>query len=264
MPESLGLPCVGVESHCHLDLEHFEGEVEQLLERARIAGVRELGQVFLGPAPYEKGRSLFLGHDQVFFLMGIHPHDAVTCDQDALQAMDRIFSQDSRIRAMGEIGLDYYYMHSPKEIQHKAFREQLTLARERDLPVAVHSRDSDEDTVDILLDMGFAHRPVLWHCFGRDAEFAQHLLAKGWHISIPGPVTFPKNTPLREAVTVIPADSLMLETDCPYLTPVPYRGKRNEPAYIVFTAQAVAELRDQPTEELWQSCGNTARSFFRV
>ncbi len=261
-PESLGLPPVGVESHAHLDMEPFRDDLDQVLARARAAGVREIGQVFLGPAAYREGRSRFAAHEQVFFLLGIHPHDAVTCNHDALVAMDQAFAQDPRLRALGETGLDYYYMHSPMDVQQRAFRDQLALARERDLPVVVHSRDAEEDTVAILLDMGFAHRPLLWHCFGRDAAFAGRLLELGWHISIPGPVTFPKSQALREAAAIVPDDRLLLETDCPFLSPAPYRGRRNEPAYMVFTAQAVALARGVAVEEVWQRCGDAARGFF--
>ena len=138
------------------------------------------------------------------------------------------------------------------------------MARELDLPVVIHSRQAEEDTVAVLLEMGFRDRPLLWHCFGGDAAMARTLLDNGWHISVPGPATYPKNVALREAVASIPPDRLMLETDCPYLSPQQYRGKRNEPAYLAFTCAGVAELRDEDPAETWAACGANTLRFFGV
>ncbi len=261
-PQSLALPRVGVESHAHLDLEEFTEDMDAVLARAAACGVAEVGQVFLGPEAYAKGRERFAPYDNVFFILGMHPCDAAACDALTLDTMRKAFAEDARIKALGEIGLDYYWMETPKDVQQDVFRQQLRLALELDLRVVIHSREAEEDTVAVLDDMGFAGRPVLWHCFGRDAEFAAQLLDRGWHISIPGPVTYPKNAFLRDAVAAIPLERLLLETDCPFLAPQSYRGKRNEPAYLVFTAQTVAACKGLDTAALWKSCGDTARAFF--
>lgn len=263
-PRELALPCTGVETHAHLDMEHFDKDRAEVLQRAREAGVAWLGQVFLGPAAYLKGREFFAGHKDVFFLLGIHPHDAASCDEKSLETMRKAFVENpgGRLRALGETGLDHYWMHATEETQQRAFCGQLELALELDLPVVIHSRDADERTLHILDEMGLAGRPLLWHCFGRDAAFARELLQRDWHISIPGPVTFPKSEALREAILEIPLERLVLETDCPYLTPAPYRGKRNEPAYLAFTARAVATVKGIDIAELWSKCGETARGFF--
>ncbi|MGE4298728.1 MAG: TatD family hydrolase [Desulfovibrionaceae bacterium] len=263
-PESLGLPRTGVESHAHLDMADFAPDLGAVLDRAAASGVAAIGNVFLGPDAYEANKNLFDRHPEVFFILGIHPHDASGCTPGALARMEAAFKADPRLKALGETGLDFFYDHSPRDDQRRALADQLALARGLDIPVVIHSRDAHPETVAILLDQGFAHRPVLWHCFGGDAALAATLVGHGWHLSIPGPVTFPKSDALREAAASVPLDRLMLETDCPYLTPHPYRGKRNEPAYTVFTAQEVARVRGMDVAELWTACGNNARRFFGV
>lgn len=261
-PESLGLPCTGVESHAHLDLVEFRDDLGEVLQRAAASGVARLGNVFLGPQAYARNRHLFDAHPEVFFLLGIHPCEGASCDAAALESMRHAFRTDDRLRAIGEIGLDFYWDDCAHDVQREALRAQLALAREVERPVVIHSRDAADATIALLEAEGFAGYPVLWHCFGGDAQLARRLLTNGWHLSIPGTVTYPANAALREAVREIPLDRLLLETDCPFLTPVPYRGKRNEPAYTVFTAQCVAAEREMDIVELWTAAGDNARRFF--
>ncbi len=261
-PESLALPRTGVESHAHLDLEPFAADLAEVLDRARRSGVRGMGNVFLGPDAYHAGKALFAAAPDVFFLLGIHPGDADKCDAQAVAAMRQAFADDPRLRAVGEIGLDYYWDDHPRDLQQQVFRMQLALAREVERPVVIHSRDANADVLAILEEEGFRNYPLLWHCFGADAATAERIVANGWHVSIPGPVSYPKNDGLREALRVIPQDRMLLETDCPYLTPMPYRGKRNEPAFLVFTARVVAETLGVPVADLWTQCGRNAARFF--
>lgn len=263
-PESLNMPLAGVDSHAHLDLRHFGEDVEEVLDRAKRAGVANIGNVFLSVAAWEEGRGRFAEHPGVFFLLGVHPTDAVNYTPEERAAMARAFTLDARLRAVGEIGLDFYWKDCPKEVQIPAFIDQLHFARDRKLPVVIHSRDAFDETLDILRDQGFYGYPVLWHCFGGDIDQVRRLVEAGWHISVPGPVTFPANEALREAVTAIPADKLLVETDCPYLSPMPYRGKRNEPAYTVFTAAKIAEVLGEDAASLWTRCGDNARRFFNI
>lgn len=263
-PETLGLPLVGVEAHAHLDMEHFDEDRLQVLERARAAGVAAMVNVFMGPEAYHAKVGLFADHPEVFFNLGVHPHEAKDLDDDTLAAMDAIFAVEPRLKALGEIGLDFFYDYSPREAQADAFRRQLALARERDLPVCVHSRDAEAETLALLDAEGWRGRPLLWHCFGGDEHLAREALSRGWTISIPGPVTYPKNEATRRAVAMIPLESMVLETDCPFLTPVPWRGKRNEPALMAFTAQAVAEIKGLDTAEVWRRTGETARRLFAL
>lgn len=256
------MPPTGVDSHAHLDLRHFKDDRDAVLDRAEAAGVAAIGNVFLSVAAWERGRELFANRPEVFFLLGIHPTDAAKYSPSVRVAMAKAFAADARLRAVGETGLDFYWKDCPPATQITAFVDQLDLARSLGKPVVIHSRDAYEETVAVLRDQGFFGSPVLWHCFGGNREQARFLVDAGWHISIPGPVTFPSNDALRAALEVIPPDRLLLETDCPYLAPIPYRGKRNEPAYTVFTAARVAEATGVPAREIWTRCGDNARRFF--
>lgn len=267
-PESFKLPRTGVESHAHLDGPKFANDLEEVLERAKNTGLAYIMQVFLSVRAWNEGRPRFKDHPECYFILGVHPTDLNEFeDFDAeLAGIRSIIEADMagarRIKAVGEVGLDYYWEDVPPEVQIPAFRKQLALARELDLPVVIHCRDAEEDTFRVLEEENFAGRPLLWHCFGGDGAMAGRILNNGWRLSIPGPVTFPANQALRDAVAQIPPERMMMETDCPYLAPMPHRGRRNEPAYLAFTIQAMAEAKNMSAAELWTSCGRTAIEFF--
>ncbi len=271
-PEDIGLPCVGVETHAHLYGPQFAQDLPEVLRRAKRAGVSHIGQVFLSPEAWRKELPRFEpnpDYPEFFFIIGVHPTDGLEIYNDGtIDDLRRIVRQEnrerSRIKAIGETGLDYYWKECPPELQKEMFIKQIELARELALPLVIHSRDAFDDTMNILLDNGAGGRPLLWHCFNGDYDMARKILDQGWHISIPGPVTFPANKALREAVAAIPADRIMVETDCPYMSPMPYRGKRNEPAYLAFTISVMAEARGVSPAELWRLCGDNARRFFGV
>jgi TatD DNase family protein len=253
-----------VDSHAHLDLEEFASELPEVLARARQAGVATIGNVFLGPTAYAAGKSLFKDRPEVFFLLGAHPTDAASFDESTRGAMTAAFRDDPRLKAVGEIGLDYYWKDVEPAVQIKTFRSQLAMARDLDKPVVIHCREADHDALPILDDEGFAGRPLLWHCFGGGPDMAEKLLSRGWLISIPGPVTYPKNEALREAVRTIPLERLVLETDCPYLSPQAWRGKRNEPSYLGFTNLAVAEAKGLDPAQTWLATAENAKTFFNL
>lgn len=261
-PLSVALPPGGVDSHAHLDSKEFDQDRAQVIERAIKAGLTGIGNVFLSPAAYKSNKDYFQDFPQVFFLLGIHPCDGLACTPACLEEIEACFEENPKIRAIGEIGLDYHWDDCPRELQMQAFARQLELAKKLGKPVVIHCREAEEDCLTLLEAGGFSGYPLLWHCFGSDAGTARRIIRHGWHISIPGPVTYPANDGLRKAVKEIPPDRLLIETDCPYLSPVPWRGTRNEPAYTVFTARALATLRDAPADELWETCGNNARRFF--
>lgn len=263
-PLELAMPHCGFDTHAHLDLDHFGKDVEQVLAQAHAAGISHLGNVFLSSAKYHANAPLFAQHPEVFFILGIHPCEAQDCTPEELAALKEILQSDERVCAVGEIGLDYYWDDCPKDIQKAALKAQLQLARQVERPVVIHCRDAYQDTLDILEGEGFAGYPLIWHCFGGDAAQAAHIINNGWHISIPGPITYPANTALREAVRTIPLDRLLVETDCPYLAPVQWRGQRNEPAFAVFTAACIAQEKNMAPAELWELCGNNARKFFGI
>ncbi|WP_291329577.1 TatD family hydrolase [Desulfovibrio sp. UCD-KL4C] len=262
LPQTVGINVSGVETHAHLDMEDFKEDLPEVMARAKECGIAKIGNVFLGSQIYEANRFLFDAYPEVFFLLGIHPNDADKYTDAEGEAIRAAFKSDSRLKAVGEIGLDYYWDDVPPAVQEKTFRAQLELADELDMPVVIHSRDAHEKTLEILDDYGWSGKPLLWHCFGSGIATAKRILDNGWYISIPGPITYKKNEEAQEAAKYIPVERMVLETDCPYLSPEPWRGKRNEPAYVVFTAAKVAELKGMDVNELWAACAKNAYDFF--
>ncbi len=252
-----------MDPHAHLNLKPLRRDVEGVLTRADESGVRIVGNVFLTPAQYYRDVHLLQAMSQVFFLVGIHPHEAANVDDSALDDLEKAL-RDPRVKAAGEMGLDFYKERSPRREQEKRFRQQLEVALKADAPVVVHSRAAEEQTFGILREMGFVDRPLMWHCFGQDINFAKRLLQCGWTISIPGTVTFKKADALREAARLIPLDSMVLETDCPFLTPDPYRGKTNEPGLLPLIADRVASLRGMDREEVCRATTETGMRFFSL
>ena len=263
-PLSCPLPSGGVDSHAHLDGEEFDADRDAVIERAAAAGVSHIGNIFLDPLVFLERRRLFDAHPGVFFVLGIHPCDGQRCTPEALDAIRAARAAEPRLRAIGEIGLDFHWDDCPREIQYQAFAAQLDLARELALPVVIHCRDAENECLMTLESRNFQGYPLLWHCFGGGPDLARRILHNGWHISIPGPVSYPANSALREAVALIPEDRLLLETDAPYLSPVPWRGTRNESAYTVFTVRHMAEARNADPEHLGRICGDNARRFFGI
>lgn len=263
LPESLGLPLAGVETHAHLDYKRLDPvELPLVLSRAARAGVALVGNVFLGVEAFKANAPAFAAFPQVFYLLGVHPNDA-RGDLDAqMAAMAELFAAEPRLKAVGEVGLDYYWKDTPPDVQERFFRAQLDLARELGRPVAVHSRDAAAETLKLLDESGLPGEMILWHCFGGGPELAVELIHRGYTVSVPGPVTYSKNEELRRAVAILEMDRLVIESDAPFLTPEPYRGRPNEPAYNVFTAQTVARVKGVSVEEIWCVTGENARRFF--
>jgi len=263
-PETLALPRLGVDSHAHVDLADFDADREEIMDRALACGVARTGNVFLGPEAYLKNRHFFAHRPEVFFLLGIHPGEADQHSPQAQEAMRQAFQADPRLKAVGEIGLDYYWDTHPHDLQERVFRAQLALALELGLPPVIHCRDAFDDTLRVLVDAGYSGRRLLWHCFGGDDNQARTLLDHGWTLSIPGPVSYGANEALRRAVAVIPLERMLIETDSPYLSAEPWRGKRNHPALVGFTARCVAEVKQLPVEDVWAATGENARTFFNL
>ncbi len=262
--EELSLPMCGVDSHAHLDSKQFDADRDAVIERAKACGISHLINIFMSPQEFPTRSAYFAKHPEVFFALGIHPCDAMLCNEENMELMEQYFKTENRLKALGEIGLDFYWDDCPKDVQMEVFVKLLTLARKLDKPVVIHSRDATDATIAVLEKEGFKDYPLLWHCFGGDVQDVKRILYNGWYISVPGPVTYPKNEALREAVRKIPLDKIMLETDAPYLTPQEWRGKRNEPAYTVCTVAAMAKALNMLPHELWQVCGDNARRFFNI
>ena len=237
-----------VDSHCHLDFDDFGAELDQVVERARGAGVCTMVTICTRLTSFDRVRAIAERYPHVWCSVGIHPHEAAS-EPDAETARLVELARHPKVVGIGEAGLDYYYDHSPRERQKEVFRRHIEAARLSGLPLIVHSRDADEDTV-ALLEEGAAKGGLtgVIHCFSSTAFLAERALAIGFYISLSGIVTFRNAESLRVIARGVPDDRLLVETDAPYLAPVPHRGMRNEPAFVVHTAGLVAGLRGAETE----------------
>jgi TatD DNase family protein len=245
-------------------MKDFSADLPTTLERAFASGVTHIGNVLLSAEEYHQGSRLFADCPRIFFILGIHPNESDHYGPDTVPQLRALIHSDARIRAIGEIGLDFFRDYCTPQTQEKAFRALLRLARETDRPVVIHSRDATNATLAVLEAERFKGYPLLWHCFGGDTALMEHIVRQGWHLSIPGPVGYPGNTTLRDAARNVPLERLLLETDAPYLAPLEWRGRRNEPAFTVFTAACIARERGMDTAELWTRCGENARRFFSL
>lgn len=237
-----------IDSHCHLAGAEFAGDLEDVVARAREAGLVRCLVILAADDDVEMAQAdqVRAAWPAVVFAVGVHPHHAHRFADDPEAAAGLTASrleECDRVRAIGEIGLDYHYDLSPRDVQHAVFRAQLGLARARNLPVVIHTREADDDTLRLIGEAGVTRG--VFHCFSGGASAAARALATGFHVSIPGIATFPKSTELRDAARSVPADRLLVETDSPYLAPVPFRGKRNEPAYVTRVLDTLAEARGE-------------------
>jgi TatD DNase family protein len=237
-----------IDSHCHLAGEEFAADLDAVVQRAKEAGV-ERALVILAAdddQEFQQARQVSTLWEAARFSIGVHPHAAARYSADpteAPRAVERRLEAEPLARAIGEIGLDYYYDFAPKQIQQHVFREQIRLATRRRLPIVIHTRDAEDDTFRILAEERAGQVGGVFHCFTGDRAMARRALDIGFHLSLAGIVTFPKALELQEVAKLVPLDRLLIETDSPYLAPVPFRGKRNEPSFVTHVAGAIAALR---------------------
>jgi len=251
-----------VDSHCHLDYLARDGDLDAVLERARAAGVKAMITICTKLSEFESVRDIAAAHDDVWCSLGVHPHEAAEEGQEtAARLVD--LARDPQVVGIGETGLDYYYEHSPRAAQQTSFRAHIAAARETGLPLIVHSRDAEADTIAILQEEHAKGAfPGVIHCFTAGPGLARAALDIGFYISAAGIVTFKKAEDLRTTLREVPLERLLIETDAPYLAPVPMRGKRNEPAFVAHTAAALAKLKDLPLAEVTQATGENAMRLF--
>ena len=250
-----------IDSHAHLDDTRFDIDRDSVLQRAWDSGIREILTIGNGSGPDHMGCGVPIAenHDWIYTTAGIHPHDASRVEERHYVLMEQL-ARHPRVLAIGETGLDYYYDNSPRDVQREVFRRQLVLGRKLELPVIVHTRDADDDTIE-LLRSNAPPRGVI-HCFTSGEKLADFALDIGFYISFSGIVTFPKAQGLIDVARRIPLDRILVETDCPYLAPVPHRGKRNEPSFVGDTARFIANLRGMPSEDFsMQASANFHRLF---
>lgn len=272
-----------VDSHCHIDGEQFDADRDEVVRRAKAAGVVAMLNIGTGDPnsdDFRRAVAVAEKYPSVYTSIGVHPHDAKLYDDKAEQHLIELVESSDKVIAWGEIGLDFYYDHSPRDVQRDVFRRQIRMARKLGLPIIVHSRDADDDTVEILTEefcekadgfepivdhrnLNYSRQPRvgIMHCFGGTPEMAEALMAIGFLISFAGNVTFKRAGNIRDAAKVVLLDKLLVETDCPFLAPEPFRGKRNEPSFVVHTARFLADLFG--VNEL-QLASQTTDNFFRL
>jgi TatD DNase family protein len=262
------------DSHCHLENKRFDADRAETFARAKAAGVTTMLAIGNGDGPgtgtLDCAIQLARQNDGVYATVGIHPHEAAMAKPEHFDELLRL-SNDSKVIAWGEIGLDYFYDHSPRDVQQRVFIQQMEMARAAKLPIIIHNRPSDnsDDAWDDLFRLLREHwapggLPGVLHCFTGTVEHARAALDLGFVISFAGNITYPKAQNIRDAAAMAPLDRIFIETDSPYLAPIPHRGRRNEPAFVVETAHKIGELRGLEIEEVGQRTSDNFRRFFRL
>lgn len=252
-----------IDSHAHLTDRRLRSDLPNVLERAAETELCAIVTVGTDPASNREVVELVVRTPGVFGTVGVHPHDAKVVNEDVLAEMERLAGREG-IVAIGETGLDFYRDLSPRDRQEIAFAQQIALARELDLPLVVHSRDAHGRTLEVLEREGAGQLRGVMHCFSGDMAVANRVLELGMYIGIAGPVTYPNADRLRQVATQIPLDRLLIETDCPYLTPQKHRGDRNEPAYVMYVAEEIARIRGISFDELARATTENAKALFGI
>ncbi|MCR8850974.1 TatD family hydrolase [Rossellomorea sp. SC111] len=251
------------DTHVHLNAEQFEEDLEEVLSRAREAGVGKMVVVGFDRPTINRAMELIGQYDFLYAAIGWHPVDAIDMNDEDLAWIEEL-SQHPKVVAIGEMGLDYHWDKSPKDVQKEVFRKQIQLAKKVKLPIVIHNREATQDIVDILREEGAEEVGGIMHCFSGSPEIAQECVEMNFYISLGGPVTFKNAKKPKDVAKEIPLEKLLIETDCPYLAPHPYRGKRNEPAYVKLVAEQIAELKEVSIEEVEKITTENAMKLFNI
>lgn len=256
-----------IDTHVHLDDPRFDSDREAVFQRAQEAGVEMFVTIGCDLPTSYSAVQLATERPHVYATVGVHPHETKRIEANWYSELSQL-AQQPKVVAFGEIGLDYHYDHSPREVQRQRFREQIGLAQSLNLPLVVHTREAQEDTMNILQDEHAAAVGGVFHCFSENPPFAKQALDLGFYLSFSGIITFRTAAQLRELIRLVPDDRLLIETDAPYLTPVPFRGKRNESAYVTYVAKQIAEIKygDSPNglARVAELTTNNARRLFKI
>ncbi len=250
------------DTHAHLQDELIQESLEQILSRAEASGVEKIACVGFDMESSRKALALAQKYKQIVALVGVHPHDADSLDEKALGELYTM-ARDPRVAAIGEIGLDYYRDLSPRDVQKKAFIAQIKLAQDIGKPIAIHDRDAHQDVMEIVKKEKGGKNEGILHCFSGSLPMAVEMMKEGFYISFAGPVTFKNARKPQEAAARIPLDRILIETDCPYLAPEPFRGKVNEPAHVEHVARKIAELKNKTCEEVGYITTRNANRIYR-
>jgi TatD DNase family protein len=252
-----------IDSHAHLEMPEFKKDLEAVIQRAKESGVEYIFTVGTERKDWKKALEIANSHPSIYAILGVHPHNAKEID-DQTYPMLKEFCRNGKVKAFGEIGLDFFRNLSPQDIQLKRFREQIGLAKELGLPIVVHDREAHQETMEILKSEKAEECGGIIHCFSGNFEMAKFCIEMGFYISIPGSISFKNAEGLREVVKKIPLESLLVETDAPFLTPEPFRGKRNEPSYVRYTAQKVAEIKNVSFERVAEVTTENALRVYKL
>lgn len=251
-----------IDTHAHIDMEDFEADFSQMLARATENGVKKIIIPAVEPSTFERVIKTAEKSPDLYAATGVHPEDARNFDENALALMEEMVKHP-KVVAVGEIGLDYYWDKSYNDVQKRFFEAQIEFAKKHNKPVIVHDREAHGDSLEILKKTKAAQVGVIMHCFSGSPEFALECVKEGFYIALGGVVTFKNAKKMKEVAKIVPLEKLLVETDSPYLTPVPFRGKRNEPAYVKYAAEEIANLRGMSFEELAQATTENAMRIFR-
>ena len=252
-----------IDSHAHLEMPEFTKDLEAVIQRAKESGVEYIFTVGTEKKDWKRALEIADSHTTIYAILGVHPHNAKEIDDQTYPTLTEL-CRNGKVKAYGEIGLDFFRNLSPRDLQLKRFREQIGLAKELRLPVVIHDREAHQETLEILKSERADECGGIIHCFSGNYEMAKACIGMGFHISIPGSITFKNAEAFREIVKRIPLESLLVETDAPFLTPVPFRGKRNEPSYVRYTAQRVAEVKKISLEKVAEVTTENALRVFRL
>ncbi|MBU8733083.1 TatD family hydrolase [Cytobacillus pseudoceanisediminis] len=251
------------DTHAHLNAEQYNEDLQEVIDRALDEGISNIVVVGFDRPTIEKAMELTEKYDFIYASVGWHPVDAIDMTEDDLRWIEEL-SSHPKVVALGEMGLDYYWDKSPKDIQQEVFRKQIRLAKKVNLPIVIHNRDATADIVEILKEEGAGEVGGIMHCFSGSPEIAKECVDMNFFISLGGPVTFKNAKKPKEVADVIPLEKLLIETDCPYLTPHPFRGKRNEPSYVKLVAEQIAEIKGLSVEEVAQATTENAKKLFGI
>jgi len=252
-----------IDTHAHLDFDDYDQDRDQVLKRAREIGVEKIFNIGADLESSRRTVDLAERYEDIYAVVGIHPHEADSVDQKSLTEIKKL-AQSKKVKAIGETGLDFYYDNSPREQQKKAFKEQLELAEELNLPVVVHSREAGEQTLEVIDSVGDFSARLIFHCYAYGPELIEEIIERGYYAAFGGLITFNSASEIREALKKMPLDKILLETDAPYLTPSPNRGKRNEPANLQYIVKKAAEIKDIDTAELAELTSRNAELVYNL
>jgi TatD DNase family protein len=252
-----------IDSHAHLEMPDFRRDLEEVIQRARASGVEYIFTVGTEKKDWKRALEIAHTHPSVYAILGVHPHNVKEINDQTYPTLKEL-CRDGKVKAYGEVGLDFFRNLSPRGVQLKRFREQIGLAKELSLPIVVHDREAHQETLEILKSENAGEYGGIIHCFSGDYEMAKACIDMGFYISVPGSITYKNAERFQEIVKKIPLESLLVETDAPFLTPVPFRGKRNEPSFVRYTAQKVAEVKKVSFEKVAEVTTENAMRIYNL